>query len=470
MKKYPNLILFAQLLLLYLVPAASPAQVSPIALHPQNPHYFIYKDQPTILVTSAEHYGAVLNPDFNYRAYLDELRSKKMNLTRTFTGAYVEPQNAFNISKNTLAPAAGRFLCPWRRSSSPGYTNGGNKFDLTQWDDAYFTRLKDFVSQAQKRDIIVELALFCPFYEDTQWKLSPMNAINNVNDIGAISRTAVYNMDSSGALLERQEAMVRKIVHELKDFRNLIYEICNEPYFGNVTMKWQHRIADVITEAEAGFTRRHLISQNIANGSAIISEPHPAVSVFNFHYATPPYAVGQNYDLARVIGNNETGFNGNADSTYRKQGWEFLLAGGGLYNNLDYSFAAGHEKGTFAYPSTQPGGGSTVLRRQLGILKDFLYRFDFVHMSPDSTLTNNGPGAYRCYALTEPGKQYAIYFYRHASPAVELSLPPGKYSVEWLNPVTGKINTQPVLKHVSGKAVFHFPEWEEDIALGIIRI
>src|SRR5262245_51857411 len=33
----------------------------PLALHPDNPHYFLFRGKPTILVTSAEHYGAVLN-------------------------------------------------------------------------------------------------------------------------------------------------------------------------------------------------------------------------------------------------------------------------------------------------------------------------------------------------------------------------------------------------------------------------
>ncbi|MBN2128726.1 MAG: hypothetical protein JW741_04490, partial [Sedimentisphaerales bacterium] len=32
----------------------------PIALHPENPHYFLWRGEPTILITSGEHYGAVL--------------------------------------------------------------------------------------------------------------------------------------------------------------------------------------------------------------------------------------------------------------------------------------------------------------------------------------------------------------------------------------------------------------------------
>ncbi len=96
------------------------AQSKPIALHPDNPHYFIYKNKPTILITSAEHYGAVLNLDFDYKKYLDELQRHDLNLTRLFTGAYVEPPGAFNIDKNVLAPASGRYSSPWLRSAEPG--------------------------------------------------------------------------------------------------------------------------------------------------------------------------------------------------------------------------------------------------------------------------------------------------------------------------------------------------------------
>ncbi len=40
--------------------------------------------------------------------------------------------------------------------------------------------------------------------------------------------------------------MTKKIVTELNEFDNLYYEICNEPYFGGVTMDWQHRIVETI--------------------------------------------------------------------------------------------------------------------------------------------------------------------------------------------------------------------------------
>ena len=91
------------------------ALAKPLTLHPQNPHYFLFQGKPLVLITSGEHYGAVLNLDFDYVKYLDTLKADKLNLTRTFSGAYVEPDNAFGIAHNTLAPAPGRFICPWAR-------------------------------------------------------------------------------------------------------------------------------------------------------------------------------------------------------------------------------------------------------------------------------------------------------------------------------------------------------------------
>jgi hypothetical protein len=383
----------------------------PLSLHPANPHYLLFRGKPTIIITSGEHYGAVMNLDFDYVKYLDTLRRDGMNHTRTFTGAaYVEPQGAFNIERNTLAPAPGRYIAPWARSSTPGYANGGNKFDLNKWDESYFRRLKDFIAQASRRGIIVEVNLFCPFYGDAQWKLSPFNATNNVNGLGNVGRLDVYTLDKHGGLLEVQERFVRKVVAELKDFDNIFYEICNEPYATNIPMNWQERIVDVIVDAEKEFPAKHLISLNISNGSQKIENPHPAVSIFNFHYAAPPDAVALNYGLSKVIGDNETGFRGVSDEPYRMEAWDFIVAGGALYNNLDYSFTVGHEDGTFAYPNTQPGGGTVTLRKQLRILRDFIYGFDFVKMKPDNSIIKGGvPEEMTARALAEAGKAYAIY-------------------------------------------------------------
>ncbi|MGH9360873.1 MAG: hypothetical protein ACRD2T_03085, partial [Thermoanaerobaculia bacterium] len=325
------------LALLLAPPAGGLAQQPPLALHPDNPHYFLFRGRPAVLITSGEHYGAVLNLDFDHAPYLDELKARGFNLTRTFSGTYREVPGSFGIKGNTLAPEPGRYLSPWARSDTPGYAGGGNKFDLRRFDEDYFKRLKDFIAGAGERGVVVELVLFCLNYEEALWQVSPMHARNNVNGIGAIPRDEPYTLKHPD-LLAVQEALVRKLVEELRAFDNLYYEICNEPYFGGVTPEWQRRIARTIADAEAGLPHRHLIAQNIANFSAKVEDPDPQVSILNFHYASPPAAVAENYHLRRPIAFDESGFRGPQDAPYRTEAWEFLVAGGAVYSNLDYSY------------------------------------------------------------------------------------------------------------------------------------
>ncbi len=451
-------------------------RAEPLALHPDNPHYFIFHDRPTVLVTSGEHYGAVLNLDFDYAKYLETLAANGLNLTRTFTGAYVEPEGAFNIAQNTLAPKPGRLIGPWARSDQPGYKNGGNKFDLKKWDDAYFARLKDFMSAAVKHGVIVELNLFTPMYEQMQWDYSPMNAANNVNGIGKVGKHEVYTLDKEPALLETQLAMVRKLVTELNNFDNLYFEVCNEPYFGGVTQAWHDKVADVIVETERSLPKKHLISWNVANGAKKVENPDPAYSIFNFHYANPPTAVAQNYGLNKAIGLNETGFKGTGDDHYRMEAWEFMLAGGALYNNLDYSFTAGHEDGTFQFPDSQPGGGNPGFRQQIAVLKRFLESFDFVRMKPanellvQSELREGKPKDVHWQMLGEPSKQYALYV--KGAPLVEfhLDLLPGKYREEWIDVQGGKSLSSREISHPGGLAAFEVPAKPAEVAARITRL
>lgn len=447
-------------------PAISQAK-PPIALHPDKGHYFLFRGKPTFLLTSAEHYGAVLNLDFDYVRYLDTLKTDKLNLTRIFTGAYVEDPSSFNIQHNTLAPAPGKFLPPWARSATPGYANGGNKLDLTQWNSAYFTRLKDFCRQAGRRGVVVEVVLFCPYYDESQWDFSPLNSKNNVNNIGSVPRSEVNTLKHPN-ILAVQDAMTRKIVSELREYDNIYYEICNEPYFGGVTLDWQAHIAATIQDTERELPHKHLIAQNIANETAKITDPNPAVSIFNFHYASPPTAVYDNYTLNKVIAFDETGFKGNADATYRQQAWEFLLAGGGTFNNLDYSFTTEHVDGTYAYPKTQPGGGSIAYRKQLRILRDFLSRFDFIKMKPDRTVAVHGPEESRVTVLSEPGKAYALYLHGGKLTELALILPAGRYQAEWVNTQTGAAEKKQTFTHSGGKASLTVPPYAEDIALRLI--
>lgn len=461
---------------------ASFKSIRPIALHPDNPHYFLWRDKPTILVTSGEHYGALLNLDFDFRRYFHALTADGLNHTRTFSGTYREVASSFGITDNPLAPQPGRYLCPWPRSDQPGYYDGGNKFDLKRFDPQYVARLREFMQAAGAAGVVVEFNLFCPLYKDELWDASPMNSKNNVDGIGNCPRTEALTLKHS-QLVDVQLAMVRHVVRALNEFDNLYYEVCNEPYFGGVAMDWQHRVVDTIVEVEKSLPQKHLISMNIANGQARVENPHRGVSILNFHYCVPPDTVAMNRHCRCVVGENETGFRGRHDLLYRSEGWDFLLAGGGLYNNLDYSFTPKHPDGTFLDYSS-PGGGSPALRRQLGILKRFLEGFDFVHMQPDRTVIKSVRPELTGYALIEPGRQYGVYLhvplpknpkqisdYLNDGVQAEISieLPEGSYRLEWIDTRTGEVAKAESLDHQGGPRELQSPKFANDVALRILR-
>ena len=264
-----------------------------------------------------------------------------------------------------------------------------------------------------------------------------------------------------------QEALVRKVVAELGDFDNLYYEICNEPYFGGVTREWTARIARTIAAAEASLPGRHLIAQNIANGSAKIDHPVPEVSIFNFHYASPPDTVKINYGLRKVLADDETGFKGKGDFWYRREGWEFLLAGGAIYSSLDYSFTCRRPDGT-APITTSPGGGGPELRRQLAILKSFLEGFDLVRMRPNPGCVKVKAGTVR--ALVEEGSAYAIYVHGGGQADVTIDLPAGSYRAEWINTKTGGTDRREDFQHPGGVRSIGSPAYSEDVALRVKRV
>jgi hypothetical protein len=475
---------------------AGPLAAEPLSVHPDNPHYFLYRGRPTVLVGSGEHYGAVINPDFDYRRYLDTVAADGLNLTRLFVGSYVERSDDFGITDNTLAPASGRALVPWARSDQPGYALGGNKFDLDRWDPAYFERLHAFLRAAGERGVIVEVTLFSAHYRGG-WEQSPLNAANNVNGVGDVEK-ARANTRANGALGPRQEALVRKIVAELASHDNVYFEVQNEPWADRAvtvdilhpyispeemrmeglfwqnrvdladaaSLEWQAWVASVVGDEEKGAERRHLVAQNFANFSYPLRDVDPAISVVNFHYAWPEAAT-LNLALGRALGFDETGFAGSDDATYRRQAWEFLLSGGSVFSQLDYSFAVGREDGTAS--SRAPGGGSPALRRQLGVLKTFLMGFDLPGLVPRRDLVVAAPGAFvRC--LADVGRAYALYVAGDGDTTLTLELPAGGYRVEWIDVRTGRVAAAETLEHPGGVARLRSPSYDVDVALRITAV
>ena len=472
---------------------AQVGQTQPIRLHPKNSHYFLFQGKAVALITSGEHYGAVFNADFDYRRYLDALAAGGMNYTRLFGGSYVEvPGKSFGIVRNDLAPAAGRFVAPWARSGTPGYAGGGNKFDLSKWNAEYFTRLHDFLAEAAKRGIVVEITLFSSQYGELQWNVSPFNRANNIDQTEAIDWKKVNTLENGNALAY-QERYARKLVREANAYPNVIFEIANEPWSDrpvladvvnpylfppgrdtypnsvdlpdDLTMAWQARVAEWITSEEAALPNKHLIAQNCCNFLYPVRQVLPGVSVVNFHYAYPEAAL-LNYGLGKALSYDESGFLGREDEVYARQAWNFMLSGGSVFDSLDYSFSVGHEDGSDAEPNG-PGGGSAELRRRLRILSEFLQGLPLLELAPDRHTVKHAAGVYT-HMLSSPKGEYAMYVDGNGPTDLTLTLPAGEYAVTWVNVSTGEKSTGS-FRHAGGDRVVRTPEARSGVAMRLSR-
>ena len=426
-------------------------------LHPENPHYFLFRGRPTILLTSADHYGAVIHRQYDYAQSLREIARHGLNHTRLFAGAYREVPGDFGIQHNLLGPSDADNVSPYLRLED-------GRYDLDTPNPEFFQRLSDYVRCASDLGIVVEINLFCPFYHEGIWSIFPMRAANNLQGVGSEDRLAFHSLGDARTVSYQKQHVLR-VLQTLNSFDNLYYEIMNEPWMCGSPWAWQLDMAEYIHQSERSMPQQHLISLNPANGWERLEARAP-ISIYNFHYASPPTCVAVNQHLPMAIGCNETGFAGSHARIYRRQAWAFLMAGGALFNNLDYSFTPDRADGNA--PIHAPGGGGRRLRRQYGILKRFMDGIDFVHKRPTTATilpchTLHGAG----YCLQ--GEQDAAYYFQSDNELfLRVRAPGPRCLLRTCDPVDGVVTEQHVQADPDGTLSLEFPGlpfgFKEDIA------
>jgi hypothetical protein len=472
------------------------ASAEPIKLHPSNPHYYLFNGQPTVLITSAEHYGAVINLDFDYVTYLDALKAYGLNYTRIWPGAVLEMVGEF-CPGNTMGPRPQRTIVPWARSNQPGYVYGGNKFDLDQWNPEFFARLQDFIVKAAERGIVVEVCFFNSQYSH-RWPLSPLYYENNLQGVGKCDFKDAQTMKYPD-LVQRESAYVSKITEEVNAYDNVILEICDEP--SNFTSHaeagpWVGHLLEVVHNTEGHLPKHHLVAQEVEGpiGGPIDFSGSPLLSVIVGQYVWGGAADSEQmggmkgldyeYGYNKPIEMNETPYypfqyrRGDAVAASRVEAWEFMVGGGASFNHLNSRYSV-----------QDPAGRTPDNAQVLGALrnlKNFIYSFDFVRMRADKSFVVSGvrPGAY-CRGISQPGEQYALYLHHsdldesgtsyivkpgHYHETLVLDLPGGRYKAEWVDPASGSVLSNVTFTHQGGKQDLSAPEYTVDIALRIKRV
>jgi len=460
-----------------------------IGVSEKNPHYFQYKGKEVLLITSAEHYGGVINKPFDYVKYFDMLAEYGLNYTRIYPGAIVEPEG-FWLVEDMMTPAGKDLIVPWAKSDVPGYKGGGNKYDLSKWDPEYFERLHDFLKEADKRNIIVEIC-FYNCQNKPYWAFSPLQKDNNIQGVGDCDHITFQTLDNE-PLVREQLRFVEKLVLETNQFDNVIYEIVDEPTLmltpPQKAYYWISEHLNLIINVESKLPKKHILAQQLEFGVDFCDDDRLALIVTQYIGANSRQVGGVPalnccYCYNKPIELNETAY---VPSWYdhehtaiaRLEAWEFMVGGGAGFNQLNGYFV----------PSN-PSGDNEINRKILtGLrnLRTFLESFDFVKMTRDTNVAQKISVGGSVNVIAEKGKQYAMYIhhshpnigkfiaswyepsYGQYEPQLTLSLEKGKYQVTFIEPENLKVLREDTVISDGGETVISCPRYTLDLAVKIL--
>ena len=464
---------------------------APIRIHPDNPKIFEFRRRPTVLLCATEHYGAVMNRPFRFERYLADARDKEQTLTRLFT-LFRELQSPIN-PYSTCKPESPDYISPFLRVGPELALDGQPKYDLDQWNPEFFDRLHRFMSLAQEYAIVVEVVLFSNTYCDSVWALNPINAKNNVNNVEEIN-FADYISTRHPKLFDYQRAHACKIVQELNQYDNIIFEICNEPGSENPVdpsaatvdevNDWQCEIAQLIRQTEATLPNQHLISGQQAmhmigmeyalkqiEGSYVqpsdLSFADFPVDIVNIHPLPNSTHGGRSYDLGGFMSkqlrlrpmrefcmdtyHQPKPLNMDEDNVasqykdydgwtiHRKRAWVTVMSGC-HYDYIDFSIINYCETGT--------AESQRCIRSWMSHLSQFVRSVDLVNARPMRAFLKQLPEHTLDAVLAVAGRDYCIYLAdereldqpgagREISGNIVLELPTGSYQMATFSPVTG---------------------------------
>jgi hypothetical protein len=166
----------------------------------ENPRYWAYRGEPVLLLGGSKEDNLFQSPDLEQ--HLDQLQSVGGNYVR-----------------NTMSSRDDGNVWPFKKTEA-GY-------DLEQWNDEYWNRFERFLAHTAERKIVVQIEVWATFdfYQD-RWDRNPFNPKININ----------YSKEESGL-----PTVVKS--HPLGLENNFFWSIPNERNQENV-LKFQRRFVD----------------------------------------------------------------------------------------------------------------------------------------------------------------------------------------------------------------------------------
>jgi hypothetical protein len=394
----------------------------------------------------------------DYDTYLDFLAARGHNFIRLWRWEQFKSLAAGGAYHLNMSPQ------PWPRTGQGTAKDGDQKFDLSQFDPAYFRRLRERVIAAGERGMYVAVMLFdgwglhlSPAPDNVEGH--PFHAANNVNGIGITSILDHQVLPLDPAVRALQEAYIQQVVDTVHDLPNVLYEVANESCGGGAvspemaavlgipqdtewgdSTDWQYWVIEYVRQYERqeeydprpiGMTMQFPVADQTRVNAPLLDGPADWISpgyddeIFregghpgapdgppSRWLDDPPPADGRKV----LISDTDHFAPGQGDALWA---WKAFLRG---HNPIlmDYGIIDG----------IQPAGESSPdafepARQAMGDTRRYAERIDLIGMPPRGDLSSTG------YALAHPGKEYLILQPSKTSEMFTAELSAGDYTAHW---------------------------------------
>lgn len=430
-----------------------------LKINPMNPRYFMDGSGKAVFFTGLHTWNNLQDMDsivFDYSEYLSKLQMYNLNFIRLWVW---EQPKGITTASDPAQPNATLTPEIFKRTGPGIAADGGLKFDVTQYNQVFFDRLRQRVIDAGNKGIYVSIMLFDGWSVEKKaaganpWTYHPFNINNNVNGLNGDP-----NQDQSGAELHTlqipaitavQEAYVRKVVDTVNDLDNVLYEISNES--GTASTAWQYHMIDYIHSYEAGKPKQHPVGMTSewpgGNNSDLFASPADWVAPNGDegYGDNPPVATGNKVVILDT--DHIWGLGGD-----RAWAWKSFMRG---YNILYMD----PWNGTFI-----PASADEDLRVNMGYIRSYASQINLTTMLPQPTICSTGycladttsdnpevmaylPAGETTTSLLEflgmQSKDHkrisSFYLPLDSEVIVKLPISSVGFNVEWFNPADGMI-------------------------------
>ncbi|MEP6595622.1 MAG: DUF6298 domain-containing protein [Ginsengibacter sp.] len=442
---------------------AQPKTNGPLRVDNINPRYFSDANGKIVYLTGSHTWQNLQDifmnggRPFNYLEYLDMMQKNGHNFMRLWM--FEQPRMGSWAADTIYFDPL-----PFARTG-PGLAKDGKpKFDLTKYNPVYFKRLRQRVIEAGKRNIYVSIMLFqgwcldrTGFGTGNPFPYIPYNAANNINNISVPEtiedyddKPSLHSLKISPALLQVQEAYVKKVIETVNELDNVLYEIINE---GGATA-WQYHMIDFIKQTEAGMPNQHPVGMThrgdkIQVNQDLFDSPADWISpnAEPYKWKMGDSIISSSYKYDPPAGDGKKVVFPDTDHLWGHGGnykwvWKSFLRGLNPIFMDPWNPMAGNESEEKTTGWIYDEGGITkddrnypehsLIRQNMGYTRSFAQRINLRNMTPHGELSTTR------YCLANEGDEYLVYFPESEVAKVDLRAAQGEYIIEWFIPLMNR--------------------------------